>query len=623
MNEDIVKEGLKQAKESVKQGNYADALERIRGVARPEHDFSLQHRYANIFRSIPRDALKLQPIRIAISATSTVDHLADVLKLWLGLEGFEADVYIAEYDTMSQTVLDPESELYKFQPDIVWLFSNYRDVAQGAPACASPEQVISEVDSAVDSFAALWESLKSNSNAYIIQNNADLPAERVFGNLEGSVCWGRQNILREFNSRLARVSVPGVTIFDIDYISAQIGKAAWFDERYWYHSKHAFSLSACGCVAFQMARLVGAIKGRSKKCLVLDLDNTLWGGVIGDDGLEGIKLATDADGEAFVAFQKYLLSLKERGIILAVCSKNEEENAKLPFLQHPDMVLKLEDIAVFKANWNTKVENIREIAETLDIGLDSLVFVDDSKFERDMVRGMLPMVCVPEMPEDPALYIRTLDSQKYFETVGFSFEDGKRAAMYRENAVRKDFKNKFENVDAYLQGLGMEALVGRFDSINMPRIAQLVNKSNQFHPTTTRYTESQIERFMGDEEKICLYFRLKDRFGDNGLISALILQKQGGEALYIDTWVMSCRVLSRGMEEFINNEMIRIARDNGFRKIIGKYIPTDKNKIVEKLYGRLGYTLVSDNGGTTLWELKIDEETQAAKCFIARREKES
>jgi len=240
-----------------------------------------------------------------------------------------------------------------------------------------------------------------------------------------------------------------------------------------------------------------------------------------------------------------------------------------------------------------------------------------------MVRGMLPMVCVPEMPEDPALYIRTLDSQKYFETVGFSFEDGKRAAMYRENAVRKDFKNKFENVDAYLQGLGMEALVGRFDSINMPRIAQLVNKSNQFHPTTTRYTESQIERFMGDEEKICLYFRLKDRFGDNGLISALILQKQGGEALYIDTWVMSCRVLSRGMEEFINNEMIRIARDNGFRKIIGKYIPTDKNKIVEKLYGRLGYTLVSDNGGTTLWELKIDEETQAAKCFIARREKES
>ena len=610
------KEQAASIKRLTKEKKFREAFSSLSQIADPLDDLARQHRYVNLFRAIPANELDLKPIKIGMVASSSAEHLVDVMRFWLAKDGFDAQIYLAEFNTMDQTVLDPASALYRFGPDLIWLFSNHRDIQIDIPFGCPAERVDEGIQAEVHRFVNRWGAIQAHSPAYIIQNNADLPLDRVFGNFEGSVLWGRTNVLRQFNLRLAQAVTSGVTLFDLDYLSSVYGKRFWFDERYWYHSKHAFALDAIGFVAFRMARLVKGLKGQAQKCIVMDLDNTLWGGIIGDDGVEGIKLGHEASGEAFVDFQKYLRKLKERGVILTICSKNQEENARLPFEGHPDMQLRLDDIAVFTANWNNKADNIREIAEVLDIGLDSLVFLDDNPVERELVRSRLPMVAVPEMPEDPARYIRALDHCCYFETNTFSQEDSERNEMYRSNAQRKGLQKRYTDVSDFLGGLEMKSFVGGFDEMNLPRIAQLINKSNQFHLTTTRYSEAQIKALMKNEDTVCRYFKLKDRFGDNGLISVIILKKINGSDLFVDTWVMSCRVLARGMEEFIQNEMIAIGKQHKASRLIGKYIPTKKNGLVAELYQRLGYRLVDDQGGTTVWEYPIDREWTSRKTLI-------
>ena len=474
-----------------------------------------------------------------------------------------------------------------------------------------------DVAAAVARFENLWQAIQSHSPALIVQNNADLPLERVFGNFSGACPWSRLNRLRRFNLELADAAPPGVTLFDLDHAASVFGRAGWFAERFWYHSRHPFSLEAIPAVAAQAARLVNALKGGAKKGLVLDLDNTLWGGVIADDGLEGIRLSPgDPDGEAFIAFQDYLLKLKERGIILTVCSKNQEENARLPFEKHPHMRLRLADFAVFVANWDNKADNIAAIAETLEIGPDALVFVDDNPVERDLVRRFRPEVTVLEMPEDPALYVRTLDRAGLFETAAFSDEDRQRAEMYRQNASRKASRGRHADVGAFLRSLEMTAEHGPVGEAQLPRVAQLINKSNQFHLTTRRYSEADLRRMVADPERIAHWFRLRDRFGDNGLISVLLLRRVDAETLEVDTWVMSCRVLSRGMEAFVRNRMVRLAREAGCRRLIGVYLPTRKNGLVADLYGRLGFAELESRPERTRWLLEIDPATEELETSI-------
>jgi len=313
-----------------------------------------------------------------------------------------------------------------------------------------------------------------------------------------------------------------------------------------------------------------------------------------------------------------VLKLKERGIILAVCSKNEEETAKEVFLKHPDMVLKLEDIVIFKANWKDKASNIKEIAEVLNIGLDAIVFIDDNPVERELVKSNLPVVSVPEMPVDPSGYIDAVTSCSFFETVSFSDEDSIRSHYYRSNIERAEFQNQFTDLSGYLKSLEMEMIVDAFDEFHLPRIAQLINKSNQFHLTTTRYSEGEIASIQNNKDQKGLYFKLKDRFGDNGLISAVILHKQSDASLYIDTWVMSCRVLSRGVEEFICTEIISLAKEQKCLKVIGKYIPTAKNKLVAELYGRLNFKMVKNEEGITHWELLLNKDTPSFNPYIKK-----
>lgn len=605
---------FQKAKALASQGEAKAAWEVLRMATRPEDDFSVQHRHIRLFNSISGQ-LGLTPLKIGVVATSTAEHFVDAFRFWLAREGFLAEVCLAEFNTLDQTLLDAGSELYAFAPDFIWLFTNHRDIQTVGSGCTG-EHVGRRVLEEVERFKGLWGAIQANSSAYIMQNNVEIPLERVFGNYEGSVGWSRVNFLRRFNLALADALEPGVSILDVDFISSVYGKRAWFDERYWYHSKHAFSLDASGLLAFQAARLIRGIKGQAKKCLVLDLDNTLWGGVIGDDGLEGIRLGNGADGEAFVDFQRYVRSLKQRGIVLAVCSKNEEENAKLPFKSHPDMQLSLEDIAVFVANWDDKASNIKAISEVLGLGLDSLVFFDDNPVERELVRTLLPEVAVPDLPEDPTLYVRVLDEKRYFETGAFSSEDTVRGDMYRENALRSTLKARHNNLSEYLQSLEMEAHCAELDPLHLPRIAQLINKSNQFHLTTTRYTEAQLREMAAAEDVAIRFIKLRDKFGDNGLISVFILKRVCADTLFVDTWVMSCRVLSRGVEEYAHNMMVEVAQKCGASTLLGKYIPTKKNRLVAELYPRLGYSPVMDEGEAMLWRLELSGENVVRPHFI-------
>lgn len=591
------------------------ALEGLLALKILHDDIGAQVRASKLLDSLPLTELGLRPIRIALLASTTVDHFASALKFWLAQEGFAAKIWISPFDTVMATVLDSGGELFQFKPDIVWFFSTSRDVRFDV-APGDVEAALPAVEKAVNETASLWQTLQTNLSCTILQNNADVPPHDCFGNHAGQVPWSRRNLLRRYNLELATSCRSGVVLFDLDHLSSQFGKAKWIDSRYWYHSKHAFGFEMVGPVAFQGSRLIAAMKGLAKKCLVLDLDNTLWGGVIGDDGLEGIRLGNGADGEAFVDFQRWLKTLKERGVVLTVCSKNEEENAKEPFLKHPDMHLKLDDISVFRANWNNKADNIREIANILNIGIDSLVFIDDNPVERNLVRQFLPMVAVPELPEDPSDFIAAIEAHRYFETVGHSSEDRERSRYYRDNAARADMLGKFKDYSDYLAGLDMVAKVGRLDPLNSARMAQLIGKSNQFNLTGIRYTEADLQGLFSRSDCDVRYYRLADRFGDNGLISVVVLKFRPDRVAVIDVWVMSCRVLSRTMEEFICLDILEAAAAHGCATVEGHYVPSPKNKLVSGLYERLGFSAVAPQNGLTLWRREIDDRGSPLKTFV-------
>jgi FkbH-like protein len=603
-------------KQEIRRQDYVSAFRSLCALMSSRDDFATQAHAAKLLSSIPVNSLELKPIRIALVGSSTLDQFADLLRLWLAVDGLAAELWIAPFDTVVPTVLDTAGELYGFNPDVVWLFSTHRDIRLSIPM-GDDASVGAAVQAAVASRVLLWNALRTNLGCVVVDNNADIPANDVLGNFAGQAYWSQRNSLHRYNLELAAAATDVAIIFDLDHLSSLTGKAGWVDHRYWYHSKNAISFEALGAVALTGARMIGALKGLAKKCLVLDLDNTLWGGVIGDDGWEAIKLGAGSDGEAFVDVQRWAKRLKERGIILAVCSKNEIDIAKEPFVRHPDMHLTLDDIAVFRANWENKADNIRNIAETLNIGLDSIVFVDDNPVERNLVRHHLPMVSVPELPSDPSGYVKAIEAELYFETTTFSPEDMARARYYRDNAERSELKASFKSQEEYLRNLDMAAETGSLDSFHLPRIAQLVNKSNQFNLTTIRYTEADLLALASQNEYAVRHYKLIDRYGDNGLISVVVLKRHTGASLGIDLWVMSCRVLARTMEEFICNDIIAVARQMRCSAVVGRYLPTAKNKLVSGLYERLGFTKQSEGQDGTLWSLAVGSDTKPHVTYVA------
>ncbi|MDY6934509.1 MAG: HAD-IIIC family phosphatase [Spirochaetota bacterium] len=590
-----------------------------------DYDYSTFKSYYNLVNKVRTYNLNknINKTKIAILGSYTTNQLTWFIDLFLFCSDIDVEIYESEYSVINQEIYSKDSNLYRFKPQIVILICGHKDIKLFPKFGLSENDVKEIVDQEINRWMNLWNTLHTNINCQIIQNNFDIPPWNVMGNIEHRVPYSQGMYFTYLNQSLSKKAPAYVNIHDIDMLSSMHGKLEWCDQRFYYDSKLPCTPELLPSYANSIASIIVALLGKSKKCLVLDLDNTIWGGVIGDDGLGGISLGQgNPTGEAFLNFQQYIKNLKDRGIILAVCSKNDEKNAKEPFLRHPDMILKLDDITCFLANWNNKVANIQKIAQEINIGTDSIVFVDDNPHERGIVRYYLPEVAVPEMPEDPAFYIQKIDSYRYFETTSFTNEDLIRAELYSSDIKRKKLQNKIVNIDDYLQSLNMKAIVEPINPENINRSVQLINKTNQFNLTTKRYTKINIEEIINNSSWKTFTVRLIDNFGDNGLIS-IILSEIKNETLIIDTWLMSCRVLNRGVEQFLMNYICNLSRNNNISIIEGKYIPTAKNKMVEKLYFHLGFEQINDlNDGTTYWSLKTNSiNINNLKYFIMEGKK--
>jgi FkbH-like protein len=550
----------------------------------------------------------LVPFRLAVLSNSTIDLVVPALVASAARHGVALEVIQPSYDQVAQEALTPDSKVNSSRPDAVLLALDYRALPLKL-SLGDAESASATVQGAVGYLRALRDGIKANSSAICIFQTFAPPVESLFGSMDraqpGTLRW----LIDRINAELAEfVPGSGDVLLDVAALAETVGLANWHNTQLWNMAKFSFSDEFVPLYADHVARTVAAIRGKSRKALILDLDNTVWGGVIGDDGLEGIKIAQgDATGEAHLAVQRLALDLRQRGIVLAVSSKNTDEVARTPFQQHPEMLLKLDHIAVFQANWNDKATNIQAIAEELSLGLDAMVFLDDNPVERGLVRKLIPQVAVPELPEDPAYYARTLTAAGYFEAVAFATEDLKRAGFYQDNAKRASLQKQVGGVDAYLASLDMTITFQPFDATGRARIVQLINKSNQYNLTTRRYTDPEIKAAEDDPEVFTLQVRLADIFGDNGMISVILCRPTAEGVWDIDTWLMSCRVLGRRVEHMVLREILKHARAAGIHTITGTYRPTDRNKLVIDHYARLGFTQShGDDSGLTRWELPVE-----------------
>jgi FkbH-like protein len=431
--------------------------------------------------------------------------------------------------------------------------------------------------------------IAANPKSKIIFYNYTEIDDSVFGNYANKVSTSFLFQLRKLNFQLMEyaAATPNFHLCDISAIQNQVGKAAFFQSSVYINTEMVLSIAVLPAIAYKTVGIISAIEGKFKKCVILDLDNTVWGGIIGDDGLENIQIGSLGIGKAFSEFQYWIRKLKNRGIIVAVCSKNTESIAKEPFERHPDMVLRLDDIAVFVANWDNKVDNIRKIRGILNIGFDSMVFLDDNPFERNMVRENIRELTVPELPEDPAEYLEYLYTLNLFETASYTADDAARTKQYQVEAQRATLFEKFTNEDDFLKNLNMVSVVEPFNKFNIPRVAQLSQRSNQFNLRTVRYTDTDLEHLANSPQYFTFSFTLEDKFGNNGLVCALILHQESPGVLFIDTWFMSCRVLKRGMENFTLNTIANFAKEHDIQFLKGEYIATAKNVMVANHYENL------------------------------------
>ncbi len=550
----------------------------------------------------PMDSLK--EYKIAILGNCSTQHLATALKGYGYQEGYNLNIFDSDYNQIEAQIMDDTSELYNHKPDAVLLYMSTEKLYENFCE-TSPEQRENFADFTMQKINNYWQTLNSKIKTNILQFNFIEIDDRTFGNYGNKTPSSFLFQLRKLNFTLMELAnqTKNAFLIDLSTIQNTYGRQAVHDDKLYYIAKMPLSTNILPEVSKQVLDVIQALNGKFKKCAILDLDNTLWGGVIGDDGLKSIQIGELGLGHAFSEFQMWLKELKNRGIILAVCSKNNENIAKEPFEKHPDMILKLDDISMFVANWEDKATNIKYIQETINIGMDSIVFIDDNPFERNLVKGMIPDITVPELPEDPALYLSYLKSLNLFETASYSENDKDRTKQYQAEVGRTTMQSNFQNFDDYLKSLEMQSTVHPFEEFEIPRISQLTQRSNQFNLRTIRYTEAEIEQIANDDKYLTLSFSLKDKFGDYGLISVVIAEKQDEKTLFLNTWLMSCRVLKRGMEEFIINKVLEMAKENGFSKVTSEYIPTPKNAMVEKMYAKLGF---ADLGGGK-FEANVDE----------------
>jgi FkbH-like protein len=594
----------------------SDSLSRLKDLARDQSpSFFPELREATLRAEAAEDVLMLsalrrkvarqgfasprKPLRAALLGGATMRPLNDLIEHFLAVVPrpvpMAAEFFLGDYDNYTPEIVEESSGLYEFGPEVIVLVPSVRRCRYGG-AWSDPR----EMQEAAARQTASWilelcARAHRRSGAEIVLMNFPLPAGFDPGPCRARTLASDWNFRKLVNLELGLGAPPYVHLCDVEFLSARRGTTSAWDARAWFESKQPYGRELLLDVTREAARIIEKLREPSKKVAVLDLDNTLWGGVIGDDGLSGIEIGdTSPRGEAFKAFQQYLASLAARGVLLAVCSKNDYDKAAEPFEKHPEMALRMSDFVSFKANWQPKSDNIRQIAAELNLGLDSLVFIDDNPAEIEIVRQFVPEVEGILLPEDPAGYVEAVQNARLFEPHSITAEDGERVRQYREEAGRRELQSAVTDMDAYLASLRMEAVIRGFRPLDVPRIAQLINKSNQFNLTTRRRTEAQVEALIHDPAMLGFTIRLTDRFGDYGLISIVIGRLAGAE-LEIDTWLMSCRVLKRQVEEEVLNEIVRLARGRGAAVVRGVCLPTAKNGMVRGHYTALGFATASES----------------------------
>ncbi len=559
-------------------------------------------------RELLNDGSKRIKKKIAVLGGSTTNDFIKTLEIFLLAEGIEPEFYESEYNRFWQDAMFENPELREFQPDIIYIHTSYRNIASFLPSPAdNADEVSNRLQERFEYYKKMWDKLKSDYNCPIIQNNFELPPYRLFGNKDCYDFRGGVSFITKLNQMFADYaeSNQGFFISDLNYIASCFGLDEWFDNEAWYMYKYACSLDAVPDVAFNLSHIIKSIFGKNKKVLALDLDNTLWGGVVGDDGVEGIEIGEEtATAECFKAFQEYVKKQKDIGVMLTVASKNDHENA-IAGLNHPDGVLRPDDFIIIKANWETKDRNLVATANQMDLGTDSFVFADDNPTERALVERSIKGIAIPIM-DRPAEYIRNIDKNGYFEVTNFSADDLKRNDMYKANAKRAELSTEFADYNEYLLSLDMKGEIKAFSPIYMQRITQLTNKSNQFNLTTKRYTQPEIEEAANDGKHITLYGKLADSFGDNGVVSVVIGEIKD-DVCDIELWLMSCRVLKKNMEFAMLDTLAEECKNRGITTIIGHYYPTAKNGMVKNLFSDFGFEKVSeDDAGNTEWKLETN-----------------
>jgi len=575
-------------------------------------------------RHIAAPGIIQEKIRLALVGGYSLYPFHALLEHLCEVEGIPCELWQGSFDNYISEIMDGASGLYAFAPQVVLLMPSEHRCRYTGGFTDLREAQLAEAGRVVQSLLELAGNVHEKTHAEVIITNFMLPARHDLGAYRSRTMGSDWSFRKRVNLELGLEAPPYLHICDLEFLSHRLGGIESRDERSWFESKQIGSPALLAAFAREAAHLIGSLRQAPKKVLVLDLDNTLWGGVVADDGLEGIELGdTSPRGEAFKAFQKYIVSLKQRGVLLAVASKNDHARAAEVFEKHPEMVLRMDDIVSFKANWEPKSDNIRQMAVELNLGLDSFVFVDDNPAEIEIVRQFAPEVTTILLGPDPSEYVAQLQDCRLFELRSLTAEDVERTKQYQSEARRKEFQANVADMDSYLESLEMEAAITEFVTVDVPRLAQLINKSNQFNLTTRRRTEADILALMRDPACVGFSMRLKDRFGDHGLISIVIGQVTGA-TMEIDTWLMSCRVLKRQVEEEVLNELARLAVKRGCARLEGLYLPTAKNEMVRDFYARMGFTLTSENEKLREFELILKNfQPIPTKMKVTRRAYES
>ena len=577
-------------------------------------------------------AMKTQRLhkKIAVLGGSTTYDIIRILELFLLDDGIEPEFYESEYDQCYQDAVFGNEKLDGFAPDLIYIHTSMRNIKSFPTLDMSTEQVEKSAAGEYDRYLDMWERLAAKFSAPIIQNNFEYPFYRIMGNRDAVDIHGRISYVDRLNRKFYEYADAHKNFFinDINYAASCYGLDKWADPGYWHMYKYCMCMQAIPSFAFNLSHIIKAVFGKNKKALALDLDNTLWGGVVGDDGPENLEIGQETSmGQVYAEFQSYLKAEKDIGVVLTVDSKNDPENA-LAGLNHPAGTLRPDDFVEIKANWEPKSANLLQLASDISLTPDSFVFVDDNPAEREIIRQQVPGAAVPEIGQ-PEQYIRTLDRNGYFEVTTLSADDRRRSEMYKENAQRAQIRSSFSNYDDYLGSLEMHAEISHFIPVYMARIAQLTNKSNQFNLTTKRFTQAQIEEMAADPTYITLYGKLSDKFGDNGVVSVVIgeiglrsdLPEQSdsfGNVLNIRLWLMSCRVLKRGMEYAMFDSLVSECVNKKITKIYGYYYKTAKNAMVAEFYKDMGFTRTDLNdSGDSVWEYTIPEKYEKKNKYIS------